>query len=171
MSIHIIIDGYNLIRQSSVFSALDREDIQRGREALIDALAVYRKMKQHKITVVFDGINAPAFSPNKDRIKGISIRFSRNGETADTVIKKMTVVEKEKALVVSSDRQVLHFAACQGCAIIESPVFEEKMATAGYKNLTGFDDETGWMPTTKKKGPAKRLSKRKRRDRIKIKKL
>ena len=171
MSVHIIIDGYNLIRQSTVFSALDREDLRMGREALIDALSDYKKIKRHKITVVFDGINAPAFSPNKDRIKGIAIRFSRIGETADTVIKKMAALEKEKALVVSSDRQVLHFAASQGCATVESPVFEKKMVMAGYTNHTAFDNETGWIPTTKKKGPAKRLSKRARRDQIKIKKL
>ena len=49
---HIIIDGYNLIRQSATFSRLDLEDMQTGREALIDALADYKKIKRHRITVV-----------------------------------------------------------------------------------------------------------------------
>ena len=55
MSIHIIIDGYNLIRQSTTLSALDQQDIMLGREALVDTLAAYRKIKHHRITVVFDG--------------------------------------------------------------------------------------------------------------------
>ncbi|MEJ2729524.1 MAG: NYN domain-containing protein [Deltaproteobacteria bacterium] len=80
MSIHIIIDGYNLIRQSSTLSALDQQDIMLGRDALIDMLAAYRKMKPHRITVVFDGSNSPLFSPQRNRQRGISMRFSRSGE-------------------------------------------------------------------------------------------
>ena len=54
MPIHIIIDGYNLIRRSKKLSAFDVQDIQLGREALIDMLATYKKIKAHRITVVFD---------------------------------------------------------------------------------------------------------------------
>ena len=61
MSIHILIDGYNLIRQSPELSELDRQDIQLGRAALIDMLVVYKKLKHHKITIVFDGVDAPFF--------------------------------------------------------------------------------------------------------------
>jgi len=59
LSIHIIIDGYNLIRQSNSLSILDMQDIQLGREALVDMLAAYKKVKPHRITVVFDGTTAP----------------------------------------------------------------------------------------------------------------
>ncbi|MBW2739271.1 MAG: NYN domain-containing protein, partial [Deltaproteobacteria bacterium] len=74
MSLHIIIDGYNLIRQSNTLSDLDRQDIQLGREALLNMLAAYKKIKRHKITVVFDGTNAPFLSPRSDKIKGVEIR-------------------------------------------------------------------------------------------------
>ncbi|MBU4258375.1 MAG: NYN domain-containing protein, partial [Proteobacteria bacterium] len=49
MSLHIIIDGYNLIRQSNTLSNLDGQDIQLGREALLKMLAEYKKIKHHKI--------------------------------------------------------------------------------------------------------------------------
>jgi hypothetical protein len=173
MSIHIIIDGYNLIRQSSSFSDLDRQDIQLGREALLDSLAAYQRIKHHKITVVFDGTNAPTFSQNKYRVKGISVKFSRKGELADSVIKRMVSREREKALVVSSDMDVVNFAATKGAATIRSSDFEEKITMAAYMDIKGIEREGDgeWVPTTKKKGPSKRLSKRKRRDRIKIRKL
>jgi predicted RNA-binding protein with PIN domain len=173
MSIHILIDGYNLIRCSGSLSTLDQQDIQLGRQALLHTLAAYKKIKPHMITVVFDGAHAPPLSQHKDRVKGIKIKFSRSGETADTVIKKITAREKEKALVVSSDRDVVDFAASQGAATISSPAFEEKIAMAVYMDTKGIVDQTqdGWVPTTKKKGPSRRLSKRKRRDRVKIKKL
>lgn len=173
MSIHIIIDGYNLIRRSSSFSDLDRQDIQLGREALLDSLAAYQRIKHHKITVVFDGTNAPTFSQTKYRVRGIGVKFSRKGELADSVIKRMVSREREKALVVSSDMDVVNFAATKEAATIRSSDFEEKITMAAYMDIKGIEreGESGWVPTTKKKGPSKRLSKRKRRNRIKVRKL
>ena len=173
MSIHIIIDGYNLIRQSGSFSDLDRQDIQLGRKALLDTLAAYQRVKRHKITVVFDGTNAPSFSQHENRVKGIKVKFSRKGELADSLIKRMVNREREKALVVSSDLDIVDFAAAKGAATISSSDFEEKITMAVYMDTKGVEreDEGGWVPTTKKKGPSKRLSKRKRRNRIKIRKL
>ncbi len=173
MSIHIIIDGYNLIRQSDRLSVIDRRDIQSGREALIETLAEYRKIKQHKITVVFDGTNAPSFSRRVEKLKGIKIQFSRNGELADTVIKRMAAMEREKALIVSSDLEIVNYAESQGAATISSPEFEEKvtMAVSIDTDEFGMEDKGGWIPTTRKKGPRRRLSKKKRRSKIKINKL
>jgi len=173
MSIHIIIDGYNLIRQSNSFSDLDRQDIQLGREALLDTLAVYRRIKLHKITVIFDGISAPSFSQHENQIKGIKVKFSRKGELADSLIKRMVNREREKALVVSSDLDIINFAAAKGAATISSSDFEEKITMSIYMDTKGVEreDEGGWVPSTIKKGPSKRLSKRKRRNRIKIRKL
>ncbi|MCK5509332.1 MAG: NYN domain-containing protein, partial [Desulfobacterales bacterium] len=124
MSLHIIIDGYNLIRQSATLSDLDRQDIQLGREVLLNMLAAYKKIKRHKITVVFDGTNAPFISQLRDKIKGIEIKFSRIGELADTVIKRMALTEREKALVVSSDMEIVNAVASQGASTISSPMFE-----------------------------------------------
>ena len=173
MSIHIIIDGYNLIRQSASLSRLDQQDILLGREALVDLLATYRKIKPHPITVVFDGQQGPTLSPQRRRQRGISIRFSPKGTSADDVIRRMVSREREKALVVSSDREVVHFAASCGAATISSPQFEVKIEMAAHLEYDDreADDSGGWTPTTKKKGPARRLSKRQRRNRMKIKKL
>jgi hypothetical protein len=133
MSIHIIIDGYNLIRQSTTLSKLDQQDIMLGRDALVDMLAAYRKIKPHRITVVFDGHHSP----------------------------------------VSSDLEVAHSAAAHGAATISAPLFEGKIGMA--VQLDGLEieaeDRAGWTPTTKKKGPSRRLSKKQRRNRMKIKKL
>ena len=174
MAIQIIIDGYNLIRQSETLHQLDRQDIQAGRDALIDLLAAYKKLKAHKITVVFDGADAPRLSNRRDSIKGIQIHFSGPGETADTVIKKVASSKKEKALIVSSDKDIVDFASSQGASTISSKEFEEKMKMAEYMMIKGIDEEEGdrgWVPTTKKKGPKKRLAKKKRRNRIKVNKL
>ena len=49
MPLHLIIDGYNLIRQSAHLAELDRRDLQQGREALVGALAAYRRIRRHRV--------------------------------------------------------------------------------------------------------------------------
>lgn len=171
MSIHIIIDGYNLIRQSPTLSMIDLQDLQSGREALIDTLAAYRKVKGHRITVVFDGTAAVGMGSARDRRKGIEIRFSRSGETADAVIKNMASREREKAVVVSSDQEVAAFAHSAGAGTIGSREFEGRLQPGGPAVPAFEGEDDGWVPTTRKKGPRRRLPKKDRRRRERIKKL
>jgi uncharacterized protein len=173
MSIHIIIDGYNLIRQSKSLSILDLQDIQLGREALVDMLAAYKKIKSHRITVVFDGTTAPQFSQQRDRRKGISIIFSHKGESADTVIKKMARNERQRALVVSSDQDIVQSVEANGATTVSANDFENKLTMSVDIDGLQFnrDNYEGWRPTTKKKGPSRRLSKRQRKNSAKIRKL
>jgi predicted RNA-binding protein with PIN domain len=173
MSLHIIIDGYNLIRQSPSLSTIDQQDLQAGREALIRQLATYRRMRPHRITVVFDGTNAPPDCGRQPSLGGVHVTFSRRGELADAVIKRLAVREREKALVVSSDQEILCFAESRGAAVIRARDFESKMQMAGLLDgePEGESDEGGWVPTTRKKGPRRRLSRKQRRNRIKTRKL
>lgn len=174
MGIHLIIDGYNLIRQSDRLGDIDRRSLQRGREALITALARYKKLKGHRITVVFDGGRTAGFGDQRDRQEGVEVRFSRQGELADAVIKRMCARERDKALVVTSDVDIIRYAEGRGVATIRSPAFENKLMMAQYMEETGDageTDEAGWEPTTRKKGPARRSSKRQRRNRRKTRKL
>jgi len=174
MTIHIIIDGYNLIRQSPELAGMDRQDLQLGRDTLVDMLAAYKKLKPHKITVVFDGTAEPSLYGSRDRAKGIAIRYSHGGESADDVIRRMANRERAKALVVSSDREVMAAAESAGATVMDSAAFEEKMAMARYLGLKGggeTSESAGWVPTTRKKGPSRRLPKRKRRAKARTQKL
>ncbi len=174
MGVHIIIDGYNLIRQSPSLSKVDRQDLQLGREALVALLVAYKKVKPHPITVVFDGSADPSLYGPRDRVKGISIRYSHGGESADDVIRRMARREKAKALVVSSDRAVMAAAEAAGATAMHAADFENKIAMAHYMSVKGGEppaESEGWIPTTRKKGPSRRLPKRKRRALARAKKL
>jgi hypothetical protein len=136
-------------------------------------LAAYKKIKAYRITVVFDGTRAPRFSQQRDRQKGINIIFSHNGESADTVIKQMARREKQQALVVSSDRDIVRSVASSGAATISTMDFEDKLTMAARMDgsVAGRDDHEGWQPTTKKKGPRRRLPKRQRQNKARVSKL
>ena len=175
MSIHIVIDGYNLIRQSKRLSAIERSSLQEGREALLDGLSRYRRVKNYPMTVVFDGTHADNLIQARTRYKGINVLFSRPGESADTVIKRLVRRERERAVVVSSDREVADFSTQQGAATIGSVEFEGKMKTATLADVTPADsnegEKRGWRPTTKKKGPSRRRPKHRRKSRARTRKL
>ena len=79
MPLRIIIDGYNLIRQSPTLRAHDAQDIAQGREKLIEMLFHYRKLKRHPMVVVFDGWREGNFTEERTKERGIDIVFSKRG--------------------------------------------------------------------------------------------
>ena len=133
-------------------------------------------MRSHRITVVFDAANKPHVAEERSQQKGIKIIFSGQGETADTVIKRICRNEGEKVLLVTTDRELASYAEAHGSVAIDSEDFEARMEMALYVDAKGVeeeDEEEGWHPDkgTRKKGPAKRLSKKERRRRYKWQKV
>ncbi|MFO8112050.1 MAG: NYN domain-containing protein [Desulfosalsimonadaceae bacterium] len=175
MSLHVIIDGYNFIRQSEALRDLERQALEFGREALVERLVEYRRVKRHKVTLVFDGSPKYFFPDANTSWKGVGIKFSRHGETADALIKKMARREKEKAVIVSNDRDIGRFAEANGATVLESGTFEKKLWMA---EMMGSEEPASESEPdrhrgnhTKKKGPAKKLPKKARRVQKKTGKL
>jgi predicted RNA-binding protein with PIN domain len=166
---HIIIDGYNLIRQSDVLRLHERQGLEAGRKALVHLLAGYRRDRGHRITVVFDGWLGGPHQEERDREAGIDIIYSRRGEKADEVIKRLARQHADETLVVTSDRPVMDAAIRAGVTAVPSREFEARIrhsrnapaqgpATPGKDN----DDDNPPPRGTKKKGPSRKSSKRDR---------
>ena len=174
MPLRIIIDGYNLIRQSPALRSYDNLEIAKGREKLIEKLAHYRSLKKHPMLVVFDGWQEGDFTEQRTREKGIDIIYSKRGEKADEVIKKLVLNSGEELVVVTSDREITHFCQSRRCEVIPSPSFEEKIEFSLLAHEKGLeeDDEKPLPPlSTKKKGPSRKPPKSKRRSQRRLKKL
>jgi uncharacterized protein len=169
---HVIIDGYNVIRQSSQLQILDAMDLQAGREALLELLTDYRSRSHHQITVVFDGWQHGDLRESRDRHQGILIIYSRRGERADEVIKRLLHQERERALVVTSDREIQVCADQVKASWINASQFELAylQPQAGTIDPEGEAD-SATVRGTQKKGPARRLSKRQRQRQQRLKKL
>lgn len=178
---HILIDGYNLIRQSEVFRRYDRMSLEAGRNALMHSLAAYKKQAGHRVTVVFDAREGGFLTEERDRSGGVGVLYSRMGETADDLIKRMIEARKEELVVVTSDRAIAAFASRRGVAAIPSPVFESRLkdveaARNGGRRCEkdgpdGEERDDGSAAGGKKKGPSRRLSKKQRTERSIFKKL
>jgi len=175
MAVHVVIDGYNLIRQSATLSAQEELSLELGRDALLERLRKYKRVRSHRITVVFDAANKPLLAEQRSQHKGIRIIYSGQGETADTVIKRICRNEGEKVLLVTTDRELASYAEARGSVAMDSEDFEARMEMALYVDAKGVDEEEEerWQPNkgTRKKGPAKRMSKKERRRREKWQKV
>jgi len=171
---HIIVDGYNLIRQSDFFRQSERKSLEEGRNALIRSLARYRKLRGHRITVVFDGWVGGSPLEERDRAGGVEIIYSRLGEKADEVIKRLLAKGDEEILVVTSDREIATFAVRRGKSAIASAAFEERITAGSFPaDASGEEesDEDDDRPGMKRKGPSRRLSKQQRAALARIRKL
>ena len=171
---HLLIDGYNFIKQSPDLRELEQIELQKAREGLIERLARYKRVKGHAITVVFDGWQGGKPAGHRERSRGIEVVFSRVGEKADEVLKRMAAEKKGGALVVTSDREVASFAERKGAGVISVSGFADKMEMAQFYDLKGGGEEEG-VPdrpvAPDKKGPSRRLSKSRRRVSASAKKL
>ena len=173
---NILIDGYNLIRQSDTLRRYELQSLEAGRNALIASLSGYMKRKGHKITVVFDGWENGSAMEERDYCSGIHIIYSSRGEKADEVIKRLTAQADEELIVVSSDREISSFAIRRGKTAISSPQFEMIMTkTIKEPQISELEnakeDENDNNRNLKKKGPAHRLPRAQRNAQIKLKKL
>jgi uncharacterized protein len=175
---HIIVDGYNVIRQSDVLRGYERQSLEAGRKALIRGLAQYKRLRGHRITVVFDGWEGGSPLEERDLAGGVAIVYSRRGEKADEVIKRLVAAGSEEILVVTSDREIATFAARRGKGTIASPEFAarlDRIAAAPSGEIDrpeeAEEDDADRPGGGKRKGPARRLSKQKRAALARIKKL
>lgn len=173
----IIVDGYNLIRQSETLRGYERISLEAGRQALLRSLAGYRRLRGHRITVVFDGWAGGSPREERDQAGGLDIIYSRLGEKADEVIKRLLQAGSEEIMVVTSDREIVNFAARRGKTAIASAAFAsllDGLAAGGAPEAPpegDEDEEEERRAAAKKKGPARRLSKQRRAALVRIRKL
>jgi predicted RNA-binding protein with PIN domain len=170
----IALDGYNFIKQSPELRRLEQIELQKAREGLIDQLAQYKRLKGHAITVVFDGWQQARMAGHPERSRGIEVVFSKAGEKADDVLKRLAAEKKGGILIVTSDQEVASFAERKGSHVVSAADFAAKMEMARFYDLKGDGGEEtlSHRPVAgDKKGPSRRLSKAKRKRIAAAKKL
>lgn len=104
----LIVDGYNVIRQTPPYSHLAETDLDSARVALISDVAAFAQ-GEYSATVVFDGRGNRQSKGLAHHVAGITVVFSRFGVDADSVIESLARAAREKgdaAVVVTSDAQM-----------------------------------------------------------------
>jgi predicted RNA-binding protein with PIN domain len=168
---HLIIDGYNLLHVVHSLIHFDSNQLQWERDRLVDQLSAYQRLKPCGITVVFDGWQGGWSTEKREKKKGIELVFSKLGEKADEVIKRLVKVRGSGAIVITSDRDIARFAERLRVSVISSEQFQEKLDRSSIEideYLRGEEEE---KKGAKIKGLSRRPSKKEKRARAALKKL
>ena len=168
---HLIIDGYNLLHVNRFLTQLNALQLQWERDRLIDQVSAYQKLKSCEITVVFDGWQGGWSTEKRERKKGIDLIFSKLGEKADEVIKRLVREKGSGIIVITSDRDVSKFAERMDVPVIPSERFREKIEQSQVHVEDIFEEEDEEGGGFKRKGPSRKLSKKEKRAKVALKKL
>ena len=176
MGVHLVVDGYNMIRRSPVLRREDETALELARDSLVERLRRYKTIRPSRITVVFDGASKAGSGRGQSQEKGIRVIFSGQGETADTAIKRMCTQEGKNLTVVTSDRALARAVSSAGAIAIDVEEFGARLEMAFSLEAKGADGEKdrdtgGRALGTLKKGPSKRPSKSERRRQQRLRKV
>ena len=99
--VHLLVDGYNVTKRGYGELSLEQQ-----RSRLVNGLGGVAAQTGAEVTAVFDGAERVHGLPPAPR--GVRVLFSRKGETADELIRRLVRAEPagRPVVVISSDREV-----------------------------------------------------------------
>ena len=103
----LIVDGYNVIGAEQGLIALDPEDLDSAREALVSRVASLAR-DSYRAVVVFDAAANPRSEGIPHHVAGVAVIFTRAGQDADEVIERLARRARERGervTVATSDAQ------------------------------------------------------------------
>jgi predicted RNA-binding protein with PIN domain len=123
----ILIDGYNVIRNTPGLIAAERLGLAAGRDALLGLVAARFRHTAHTVVVVFDGDGeVESTQPPARGVRG-HVVYTRRGDSADAVLQRIAAEERARdadVVVVSNDLEVRLSASAAG----GTPVRAEDLA-------------------------------------------
>lgn len=174
MAIHLIVDGYNFMAARQGGKLVPHWDLELSRQRLLEEIRRVTLRRPIKITVVFD-------APGEEKVrccwKGMEVVFAGGREKADGAIARLVSRNPHGVVVATSDR-----ALAESCRAMGATVMSSRELGLRIMRLQATEPSPGWdeeeddegksrLGRTQKKGPARRLSKRERRDKRRLRKL
>ena len=126
---YLFVDGYNVMNSWPELKELARTDYGAARDQLIDILRNYQGFTGEKVTLVFDAYRVEGGTGSLTQIPHIEVVYTKENETADSYIEKVTLglAKKHKVRVVTSDDLVQKIAFGHGALRCSSREFREEV--------------------------------------------
>jgi len=113
----ILVDGYNIIKNSAAFKNVEARNLAAARDALVTQLVNRYRHTPHRVLLIFDGDGA---SEQVSHDRRIHIIYSRHGETADNVIARLAAEARAAGREIemySNDGEVRNAVSIQGGSV------------------------------------------------------
>ncbi|MGW4815105.1 NYN domain-containing protein [Kitasatospora cineracea] len=122
--VHLVVDGYNVTKTGYPQLPLEQQRLR-----LLGGLAMLAQRTQAEVTCVFDGqdLDVPVIMAPP---RGVRVRFSRTGETADELIRRLVRAEPQgrPVVVVSADKEVADGVRKAGARPVASVLLLNRLA-------------------------------------------
>ena len=102
---YVLVDGYNIIFAWEELQQTARDSLELARSQLIDRLRNYQGFRQCPVIVVFDAYKVKGNPGSVERFGDFSVVYTKEAETADMYIEKVTheLGRKHRVRVATSD--------------------------------------------------------------------
>ena len=102
---YLLVDGYNIIFAWDELKELAKDNLNMARDRLIDILCNYQGFKQCNLILVFDAYKVKGNVGSAEKIHNINVVYTKEAETADMYIEKITheIGKKHRVRVATSD--------------------------------------------------------------------
>lgn len=102
---YLLVDGYNVIFSWNNLKDITTEDLDAARNTLINILCNYQGYKKCEVILVFDAYRVQGNNREVEKINNINIVYTKEAETADLYIEKVSheLAKKHRVRVVTSD--------------------------------------------------------------------
>ena len=103
---YLLVDGYNIIFAWDELKALAKDNLDLARETLIQMLCNYQGFRQCNVILVFDAYKLHGNPREIERHRNITVVYTKEAETADMYIEKVThkLGKDNQVRVATSDR-------------------------------------------------------------------
>lgn len=87
---YLLVDGYNVIFAWDDLKKVAQDDLETARQLLINMLVNYQGVKKCKLILVFDAYRVKGNKGSMEQIGGIDVVYTKEAETADMYIERVT---------------------------------------------------------------------------------
>lgn len=102
---YLLIDGYNVIFADAALKKIAEESLEDARDILTARVAGFQAMRKNNVIVVFDAYKVAGEKREIEKIHGIDVVYTKEAETADAYIEKVSkqLVKSYRVRVATSD--------------------------------------------------------------------
>lgn len=129
---YLLIDGYNVIFAWEHLKELTERSLDGARQVLINILCNYQGYSKCNLILVFDAYRVKGQYREVETVNGISIVYTKEAETADMYIEKVThkLAKNNRVRVVTSDALEQMIILGNGALRVPSLAFLEEVRQA-----------------------------------------
>ena len=129
---YLLVDGYNIIFAWEDLKQLAMENLDTARTQLIQMLVNYQGIRQCSLILVFDAYKVKGGRGSVEQVGGISVVYTKEAETADMYIERVTheIGKGKKVRVATSDGLVQMIILGHGALRVPARIFRQEVDEA-----------------------------------------